>query len=110
MSKVRQKLRATIYDKRGRVLSIGENSYSKSHPKQAEIAKLAGREEAIYLHAEIAALIKLKNKSNSAYKIFIERYNKNGQPVLAKPCEICQIALELAGIQVIDYTGENNES
>jgi deoxycytidylate deaminase len=104
MSKVRQKLRATIYDKKGRVLSVGENSYSKSHPKQAEFAKIAGREEAIYLHAEIAAIIKLKEKADSAHKIFIERYNKDGEPVLAKPCEICQLALEMAGIEVIEHT------
>ena len=101
---MKQKLRATIYDKRGRVLSVGENSYCKSHPKQAEFAKIAGREEAIYLHAEIAAIIKLKEKANDAYKIFIERYNSNGKPLLAKPCEICQIALEMAGIEIVEYT------
>jgi tRNA(Arg) A34 adenosine deaminase TadA len=106
MSKKRQTLRATIYDKRGKVLSVGENSYHKSHPKQAEFAKIAGREEAIYLHAEIAAIIKLKEKADDAYKIFIERYNTNGQPLLAKPCEICEIALEMAGITVIEYTGD----
>jgi tRNA(Arg) A34 adenosine deaminase TadA len=106
MSKVKQHLKATIFDKKGKVLSVGENSYRKSHPKQAEFAKIAGREEAIYLHAEIAAIIKLKEKANDAYKIFIERYNKDGEPLLAKPCEICQIALEMAGIEVVDYTGK----
>lgn len=104
MSSKRQKLIATIFDKRGRVLSVGENSYYKSHPKQAEFAKIAGREEAIYLHAEIAAIIKLRNKQDKAYRIFIERYSKDGEPLLAKPCEICTVALEMAGIEVIDYT------
>lgn len=108
MSKIKQKITATIYDKRSKVLSIGENSYHKSHPKQAEFAKIAGREEAIFLHAEIAAIIKLKEKANSAYKIYIERYNKNGQPVLAKPCEICQIALEIAGIEIVEYTNDQS--
>lgn len=104
MTRVRQKLRATIYDKKGKVLSVGENSYRKTHPKQAEFAKKAGRESAIYLHAEIAAIIKLKEKAPDAYKIYIERYNKNGQAALAKPCEICEIALEMAGIQIVEYT------
>jgi tRNA(Arg) A34 adenosine deaminase TadA len=104
MARKQQTLKATIYDKRGKVLSVGENSYHKSHPKQAEFAKIAGREGAIYLHAEIAAIVKLKEKANDAYKIFIERYNNNGQPVLAKPCEICEIALDMAGIEIVEYT------
>ena len=104
MASKRQSLKATIFDKRGKVLSVGENSYHKSHPKQAEFAKIAGREEAIYLHAEIAAIIKLRNKQDKAHRIFIERYSKDGEPLLAKPCEICTLALEMAGIEIIDYT------
>lgn len=104
MSRVKQELKATIYDKRGRVLAIGANSYSKSHPKQAEFAKAAGRDRAIYLHAEIAAIIKLRDKQSKAHRIFIERYGKNGEPLLAKPCEICCLALEMAGIKIIEHT------
>ena len=104
MSKVKQKLKATIYDKRGRVLSVGENSYQKTHPRQAEYAKAAGREEAIYLHAEISAIIKLRDQQSKAHRIYVERYGKDGKPLLAKPCEICQIAIDMAGIEVVEYT------
>lgn len=104
MTRKKFELKATIYDKRGKVLSVGENSYSKTHPKQAELARIAGREGAIYLHAEIAAIIKLKNKQDKAHKIFIERYDSDGNPLLAKPCEICSIALEMAGIKLIEFT------
>ena len=95
-------LKATIYDKRGRKLSEGHNSYWKTHPFQVKMAKEVGREDAIYLHAEIAALVKLKDWSK-AHRIMIERYSKDGEPLIAKPCNVCQAALEKAGINVIEH-------
>lgn len=96
-------IKATIYNKRGHVISEGTNSYLKTHPLQGQLAKQVGRPDAVYLHAEIAALVKLKDWRR-AHKIYIERYDANGDPVLAKPCAMCQIALEKAGISVIEYT------
>ena len=43
-------------------------------------------------------------KFGEPYKILIERYNSEGEPVLAKPCEICQLAIKEAGIKRIEYT------
>lgn len=105
MAKPRRKfdIKATIYDKKGRILSVGENSYMKSHPFQGKLAKAAGRPEAIYLHAEIAALVKLKDWAK-AHRIKVERYDVHGNPVLAKPCPICQSALQRTGINVIEHT------
>jgi tRNA(Arg) A34 adenosine deaminase TadA len=94
---------ATIFDKRGRAISKATNSYIKTHPFQCRLAKKAGRPEAIYMHAEIAALVKLKDWSK-AHSIKIERYNSEGNPAPAKPCPICQQALDLAEINKIDYT------
>ena len=96
-------LTATIYNKRGHVISRGENSYWKTHPMQVHLAKKAGREDAIFLHAEIAALVRLKDWSK-AHRIKIERYAEDGTPLLAKPCEICERALEKAGIKIIEHT------
>ena len=96
-------LTATIYNKRGHVISRGENSYWKTHPMQVKTAREVGREEAIFLHAEIAALVRLKDWSK-AHKIVIERYSEDGRPLLAKPCEICEHALKKAGIQIIEHT------
>jgi tRNA(Arg) A34 adenosine deaminase TadA len=96
-------LTAIIYDKKGRVLSIGQNNYTKSHTIQAKYAKKAGKPESIYLHAEIHAIIKCRSL-NKAHKIFISRYDKNGKPRLAKPCPICQNAIKEAGIKIIEYT------
>ncbi len=99
----RHALTAIIYDKKGRVLSIGQNNYTKSHTVQAKYAKSAGKPENIFLHAEIHAIIKCRNL-RKAHKIFIARHDKKGNPRLAKPCEICQGAIKEAGIKVIEYT------
>ena len=103
MSKKRQQISATIYDRKGRKLSYGINSYLKSHPLQQYYAKAAGRPDAIFLHAEIHALVKLKSK-RKPYRIVVERYLQNGEPGLAKPCEICTQAIQDMGIKVVEYT------
>ena len=94
-------IKATIYNKRGRVLSVGYNSYHKTHPFQFRYAIRAGLREKQYLHAEISALIKCKEEP---YRMVIERYGKDGRPLLAKPCPICSIAIAESGIKVIEYT------
>jgi tRNA(Arg) A34 adenosine deaminase TadA len=103
MSSKRQQVTAVIYDKRGRVLSIGQNSYVKSHPVQAKHAKRVGREHNIYLHAEIAAITRCPDISR-AHKIFVTRYDASGNPTLAKPCEICQSAIRATTIKIIEHT------
>ena len=96
------KLTATVYDKRGRVLSTGINSSIKTHPEQSRLASIAGLPLKVYLHAEIAALIRVRH--GVPYRIVIERYGKQGEPRLAKPCPICELAIQQAGISRIEYT------
>ena len=96
-------LTATIYDKRGRVLATGENSYRKTHPTQYQFAQRAGKPEAVYLHAEIAALVRLKDV-DKAHRIVIERIGAHGQPLPAEPCPICKLAIEHAGIEIVEHT------
>ena len=103
MTKKRFSIKATVYDKRGRVLTTGENSYSKTHPLQAKFAVQVGLDDKIYLHSEIAALSKLK-KHHKPYRIVVERYKDNGDPALAKPCLICQAAIESHGITLVEWT------
>jgi tRNA(Arg) A34 adenosine deaminase TadA len=94
---------AYIYDKQGRLLSHGQNHYNKSHPIQARFAKGAGQPDRIYLHAEIAALVRLK-KGQIPYKIMISRCRKDGSSGLARPCAVCMAAIKHWGIQSIEYT------
>lgn len=96
-------LTAIIYDKRGKVLSIGQNSYVKTHPVMAKYAEEAGEPYKVFLHAEVHALIKCKDLSK-AHRIFVSRYGKTGQPLNAKPCPICMGAIRRAGIEVIEHT------
>jgi tRNA(Arg) A34 adenosine deaminase TadA len=97
------KIMAKIFDKRGKLISMASNSYQKTHPYQSKLAKEVGKPEAIYLHAEIAAILKLP-KNAKAHTILVERYNTNGQPVLAKPCAICMKAINAKKINNILYT------
>lgn len=96
-------LTAILYDKRGRILSIGKNSFVKTHPLQSKFANEAGLSEKIFLHAEIDAIVKCSDLSK-VHRILVTRYNKAGKPVMAKPCEICQLALKHVGIKIIEHT------
>lgn len=101
--KTHHQLTAIIYDKKGNILSIGKNSYVKTHPLQLLHAKKTGNPNKIYLHAEIHAIIKLKELTK-AHRIFVSRWGKNGRPRLAKPCVICASAIKETGIQIIEHT------
>ena len=82
---------------------------------QAKAACAVGKPSSIYLHAEIAALVKLKDW-DKAHKMVIFRYAKadlsakdgrqhqGGTPLLAKPCSICQHVINQTGIKHVEYT------
>lgn len=98
-----QRIYAVCLDHKGRVLSESPNLYHKSHPYQYECACEVDREEAIYLHAEISAII--RNKHNRRiHKIVVARIGNSGRTLLAKPCGICSIAISEYGIEEIEYT------
>jgi deoxycytidylate deaminase len=100
-----QRICAVVCDKRGRVLSVGVNSYQKSHPIQAKYAEQAWNVCAQYIHAEVAALVALSyNDRQKVHKIFVSRVMKNGETGLAMPCSICQLALKDFGIKEVSYT------
>jgi tRNA(Arg) A34 adenosine deaminase TadA len=98
-----QNITAIIYDRRGKVLSIGKNSYVKTHPYQAKMANKCGLPEKQYLHAEISAIIKCRDLKK-AFRILVTRLNKHGEPALAKPCPVCQSAIIASGIRNVEHT------
>lgn len=98
-----QDITAIIYSKKGKVLSVGKNSYVKTHPKQAKHAHKVGLPEKIFLHAEIDAIIRCKNL-NKAHKIVVTRITKRGRYGNAKPCPICSSAIQEAGIEVVEWS------
>lgn len=99
----RQDLTALIYDKRGRVLSIGKNSYVKTNTHMAEHARLVGQPEKIYLHAEVAAILKCKDLSR-AWRIKVFRFFKDGTEANAAPCAVCRSAISATQIRYIEHT------
>lgn len=99
----KQALTAIIYDKKGKVLSIGYNSYIKTHPLQARHAAAVGQPLRQFLHAEIHAITRCR-ALDRAYKISISRWNRVGQPLPAHPCPVCMSAIKAAGIEIIEHT------
>ena len=87
---------AKCFDKQGRQISMGKNSYTKSHPLQKHFAELVGEPARIYLHAEIQAL--LRSGDTSIHRIRIT--NLNGKS--AEPCAVCKAAIKAYGIKHID--------
>lgn len=83
-------------------MSIGINSYDKTHPVQKYFAEKAGKPECEFLHAEIDAI--LKAKGAHIHTLVIERHNKEGQPLNAAPCPICQEAIKAYGIIKVRHT------
>lgn len=105
MSKKRYVIIAKCFDKKGNVLSVGTNNYKKTHPLMQHFGKIAGLPEKEYLHAEIQALLRVKDKA--VYKLTVERYDSDGNPALAKPCPVCQEAIKAFGVKIVEYTDHN---
>jgi deoxycytidylate deaminase len=97
----KQRVASIITDKRGRILSFGCNSYTKSHPKMAWYSAKFNDFNKIYLHSEIDAICHLKDKPHT---IYIARVSKSGKSLPAQPCKICRYAINDCGIKEIITT------
>ena len=91
---------------KSKIVEQAVNLDTKSHPKQANYAKRVGRKEKIYLHAEIAALVKCRVECDTIVVARLGGHDHN-QLRNAKPCPICQLALEEAGIKNVIYSTDN---
>ena len=108
MASKKQLILAKCYDKKGNLLSSAYNSYAKTHPAQKNFAKLAGQPYKEYLHAEIYAMIRARGKP--IYKLTVERYDSDGNPMLARPCKVCMEAIKAFSVTEVFYTtGAKNE-
>ena len=100
--KKRYTIKATCLDKKGRIISVAYNSYTKTHPLQVRFAEKVGEHFKQGLHAEILAIVRARGKL--IHKIFIERYDSEGNPKLAAPCRMCREAIKEYVIQLVEYT------
>lgn len=100
----RVRVYSVAVNKRGRILAESSNLYRKSHPKQAHYAAKVGLPKKVFLHSELATLVKLAKCSDEVDTLYVARVNAQGSPVPASPCPICSLAIEEAGITNIVTT------
>jgi len=91
---------AICLDNKGRIVSWATNS-RKTHPLQAEYARRTGKEQKVSLHAEIAALIRARDDIET---VVVARINKRGDLRNSRPCPICRLALEEAGVKEVWFS------
>jgi tRNA(Arg) A34 adenosine deaminase TadA len=96
----KKKVGAILVNK-NKVIVSATNLETKSHPIQARFAKRVGLDPKIYLHAEIAALVKCREECDT---IIVARVNPQGKIRNSKPCPICSLALQEAGVKNIHYS------
>ncbi len=96
---------AKTYCKRNKQIAVGINNYNKTNRFFAELAARVGLPEKQCIHAEVLSL--LRSKERNVHKITVERYHNDGTMALAKPCPVCQEAIKLFGVKVVEYTSEN---
>lgn len=93
---------AKAFTHKGKLLATATNDYEKSHPVMKYFATKVGLPEKEYLHAEIHAILRCKDKI--PFLISVERYNNDGNMALAKPCNVCREAIKAYGVQFVKYT------
>ena len=103
MRNQRQNITAMIFDRKGRLLSVGKNSYVKTHPLQAATAKKMNLPDKIFLHAEVDAIVRLEDR-DKAYRILITRVSPDGTFRLVKPCTICAEVISKTTIKIVEHT------
>ena len=96
---MRYQITAILFDKKGRPLSIGKNSYTKTHPIMARESAKHGEPYKVFLHAEIDAIVRCRDMSK-ATRIVVMRFDANGRPVNAKPCPICMGLLSTYNLRI----------
>lgn len=102
----RKRVGAVLYSKRREIASAVNND-DKSHPIQARWAERVGLCEKIYLHAEMAALIKAREDADTI--VVVRLGGHDGKSLRnAKPCPICEPALKYAGIKHVYYSVTDN--
>ena len=94
---------ACLVNKKGQIIAESANSYSVSHTKQFHYAKKVGRPEAIFLHSEMACL--LKDRKRQGVKLFVARVDSKNRPCYSAPCEICVRALQdYSNVKSIEFS------
>ena len=88
-----------------RLIVLGFNSYTKTHPIMRKWGKNA---ESIFLHAEIDCLLtarrKLCDNTFNRLEFFVARINRQGELVSAKPCVGCMKAFMYFDVKSVNWS------
>lgn len=92
----------------GSVISVGFNKHNTNAfvEHYTDLARGRGRDFCLSTHAEQDAILKARGKVDlRGCKIFVaRRLRLNGKPGMARPCPICENALNSYGIRKAYYT------
>ena len=80
---LRDKAHISLILRKNELLAIGSNQW-KTHPKTVELGY-----KYPWLHSELDAYTKLKNKKVDRLTLINLRYSKTGKLGMAKPCKYC---------------------
>ncbi len=103
-SDFKYKLAAVIF-KGSKIISVGYNSVKKTHPL---IKLLSHRDDKLYLHAEIHAILRAK-ECEGADLLVVRIRNDSEEFSMSKPCKMCERFIRRSGIRNVIYSdGEGN--
>lgn len=105
-TKGQYRVAATAFGIHGSPLYTGTNSYVKTHPVQAMLAKMVGMPDRIYLHAEIDALVRA---GSQVHTMVVTRVGAANQRLPSKPCAICRLAMRRAGVRRVLYYNDKGQ-
>ncbi|MNQ96233.1 Cytidine and deoxycytidylate deaminase zinc-binding region [compost metagenome] len=94
---------AVLTDRKGKVVSVGINSYEKTCAKQGRIAKRLGLDEKVFTHAESHAIN--QDKLMKGYKLTVVRIGARGELCYSAPCPICSERIrQTKNIKVVEFS------
>ena len=82
--------------KQGRVVSVGFNRYSKTHPMSNSYNRT--------LHAEMDAIVGVDRGTLRGSTMYVYREDRNGVQKIAKPCCHCEPVIREVKIKKVIYT------
>ena len=87
-----------VLAKKGRIISVGKNDMSKSHPIVKGFSPWA------HLHAEIDCCLGLRPYDVVGCAAYVVRVLANEDTAMARPCKMCRAVLKNMGIEKVYYT------
>lgn len=91
-----------VLARKSRVISTGFNAMHRTHPMMQRYN--SDKSWTPGLHAEVDACLGVPRADLEGAELYVARILKNGEPAIAKPCEICTKFLMDVGIKRVFYT------